>query len=466
MNRWTVLQVVTLVLGLVAAVISFNLLAKHLSGSSGSAWFESGCSDREGPGAANCAAVLASRYGTWPARRDSEPEGTPHIPVAFLGLIYYTALAIWITGVGRPSRARRWIHLLPLGVLSVGLLCSAFYTYVMSTQISEWCPWCLATHGLNACIAACFVLMWPRRSRRGVAMSGAASGREPAHPSARLVLATLVAIGAALFGQAQLLGKANAAKLASSAKAGFDHCMAAVDRIKADATTLLGLWRRSEQRTIPILPDEPLRLNGPQAAEAMVAVVFSDFACPPCGRLAEFMEKNVQPLFDHRLPVLYRYYPLDTHCNQRVSRTMYEHGCEAVALAEAARMLGGTEAFWRAHDFLFAHQPELKRGALTSADVAVATGLDPEAFAEAVDPVAAAQRIGEHVAHAAACEINGTPTLFVDGRQVDRLAVTEVGFWDLLADEFWTRLGQPRPASTRRITTAPPKPLPPPGEAP
>ena len=100
------------VLGCVAAAyVSSNLLEKHITGSSGVSWFEAGCSDDDEPGGADCAKVLASPYSYFPAKStDPEPQNqhnhtrrvpdrTPHVPVAFLGLVYYSGLAVWFIGI-------------------------------------------------------------------------------------------------------------------------------------------------------------------------------------------------------------------------------------------------------------------------------------------------------------------------------------------------------------------------------
>jgi len=58
------------------------------------------------------------------------------------------------------------------------------------------------------------------------------------------------------------------------------------------------------------------------------------------------------------------------------------------------------------------------------------------------------QRLTEDIQQADACKIRGTPAVFVDGKNVDSLASTEVGFWDKLADQYWRDRGVPRPETT------------------
>ena len=53
MKKGNRLTFAAVVLCVAAAVMSYNLLLKHVTGSSGSALFEAGCSDEQDPGGAN-----------------------------------------------------------------------------------------------------------------------------------------------------------------------------------------------------------------------------------------------------------------------------------------------------------------------------------------------------------------------------------------------------------------------------
>ena len=186
MRRGTVIEIVAAVLCFAAAVISYNLVLKHVTGSSGAAWFEAGCSDKPAAGGANCAAVLASPYSYFPPRMSAEADGRAHWPVAFLGLVYYSTLLTWLIGVGRPSARRRRLHILPLLLVGMGLAASAYYLNIMFRVLDEWCSWCVATHVLNLLIAICLVLMWPRRMKpaTSVAAGGAPSTHEQSSTAA------------------------------------------------------------------------------------------------------------------------------------------------------------------------------------------------------------------------------------------------------------------------------------------
>jgi len=250
MKRGIVIEVVAAVLCFTAAVISYNLVLKHVTGSSGAGWFEAGCSDKPAAGGANCAAVLASPYSYFPPKKSTEADGKPHWPVAFLGLVYYSTLLTWIIGVGRPSPRRRRLHMLPLLLVGMGLAVSVYFMNIMFRVLDEWCSWCVATHALNLLIAICLVLMWPKRLKpaTSVALGGTPSTHDQSStallfPSDRAVLITLVAIAAIGYGELNMLGLKTWRRQAASAKEGYDACVEAVKRIKNDSDALVRNWQ-------------------------------------------------------------------------------------------------------------------------------------------------------------------------------------------------------------------------------
>lgn len=292
---------------------------------------------------------------------------------------------------------------------------------------------------------------------------------EPAHtlphPSGRLVVTTLLAVWLALFGLVQFYGRATRTKQAVALRAGYDQCVATIRNIAADGRTLFAMWINGEEQEIVVRSDDPVRwpnrqglLAGESGPRPLVAVVFSDFACPSCKRLARFLEEDVQPLFDGRLELVFKHYPLNRECNPVSTTKFHKHACDGAAMVEAARILGGGEAFWKAHDFVFARQNRLKQGKLRAVDVAAELGLDAARFEDAMNSVAVRERIGEDATAARGYGVNATPALFVSGRQVRVPARDDIRFWDKLADHYWNGRKETRPPSTVLAKdTAPPR---------
>jgi protein-disulfide isomerase/uncharacterized membrane protein len=460
------ITVTTAVLAFAAAVFCYNLLNKHITGSSGVGWFEAGCSDQAGPGKANCAKVLASPYGYFPPKWPDKSDSLPRLPTAFLGLAYYSTVFVWLIGVGRPSRERRRWHLLPLIFVGMGLIGSGYFMFIMYRVLDEWCPWCLVTHILNVLIAVGLILMWPgrRSGARGTPPVSTAATTPPyqggawggsiassaVSPSARAIVLTLLAIALVNYSHLNLLGLKTWKQQALHAKAGYDAMLAAVNRIKGDADKLFKNWQLSEPRQIARHPDDPVRnFADPAAGPLLDVVVFSDFECPSCQKFSEFFEQRVPPLFEGRIRLNFKHYPIDQSCNPRVAQTMHKYACFGVSLAEAARMLAGNDGFWKVHDFLYKNRNELAAGRIKPEQVAELIGVAPDAFREATQSSNFNARVLEDIEQAKACEIRGTPSIFIEGRLVDMLAVNEIGFWDKIAEMYWRGVEKPRPDSTK-----------------
>jgi len=449
MTRARAVHFLAVAFSIAAAVISLQLLNKHVGGSSGARWFDAGCSDSTEPGSANCAAVLASPYSYFPARKPGA-QGGAGLPVAFLGLLYYSVLCFWLLGVGRPSRSRRWLHGFPLLFVGFGLAMSAYYVNVMFRVLDQWCPWCAVTHGLNLGIAVCLVLMWPGRAR------AAASAAPPtAFPSARVVSLTVLAIATLVFAEVNMLARANYKR---QLEVTSQQLAEVVKRVTGDPAAMVRAWEAAPKRDLVIREDDPVRL-GPHATKSQApleVLVFSDFECQYCARFAALFEGTFTPLFAGNVRTVFKHYPIDQSCNDRVGRTLHPHACFGATVAEAARTVAGKDGFWLVHDYLFANREELAAGHMTLESVATATKLSPAALTQASTDPAIRSRLSEDIELARIAEIKGTPAVFVEGRMVDTVAAMEVGFWDKLADVYWQRIGVPRPESTRPKTAATP----------
>ena len=253
-----------------ASVICLQLLNKHVGGVPGAWWFDAGCSDGTEPGSANCAAVLASPYSYFPARK-LDARGGAGLPVAFLGLTYYSFLMFWLVGVGRPSRSRRWLHAFPLLVVGFGLAMSGYYVQVMFRVLDQWCSWCAVTHVLNLGIAVCLVLMWPGRAR-----SSDSAAPHSAYPSARVVFLTLLAIATLMFAEVNMLGRQNYKRQLEITS---EQLAVVLKRVTGDPAALVRAWEAAPKRDIAIRPDDPVRRrSNPSTSQApLEVVIFSDF---------------------------------------------------------------------------------------------------------------------------------------------------------------------------------------------
>ncbi len=456
-SKWVALQVFAASLALMATAISYQLLAKHLSGSTGPAWFDAGCSD-EPESRANCAAVLASPYSYFPARTDENKDIKNPLPVAFLGMVYYSMLATWLIFVGRPSPQRWKYHLVPVVLVATGLMASAYYMYIMFAQLDQWCPWCLVTHVLNALIALSLFLMWPSQSAEEKTRTQESSkkSKKPAdppvraaHPSTRLGWTCIFLMAAVAFGENMFLQAAKGYSRAEQLAHERDYYRTEILRIKGDGATLYDRWRTSEKLDMTMDGTETFRTYARKSEDVLPVVVFSDFQCPSCRNTAEFLEKQVQGLFAGNLAIVFKHYPLDDECNNRTKGQTHPMACEASRWVEAARLVSGNPGFWQVHDILFENQKDLASGLISNDSIAEALKIPVDKLTEALASSEIEDRIKKDVREAGRLNVHGTPSVYVMSRKVDSLAVRELTFWDRVADVYWESRKTPRPEETK-----------------
>jgi len=152
---------------------------------------------------------------------------------------------------------------------------------------------------------------------------------------------------------------------------------------------------------------EPAHVIGPPSAPVHLEE-FGDFECPPCGAFHPILEQ-IHKEFGDRLRITFREFPLvPTH----------QHALVAASAAEAAGMQG---MFWEMHDLLYEHQKDWK----TAFDVrpifegyAKQIGIDVERYKRDVAGNAVEQRIFSDQNRGHSLGVKGTPTVFLNGREV------------------------------------------------
>ena len=137
-------------------------------------------------------------------------------------------------------------------------------------------------------------------------------------------------------------------------------------------------------------------------------LVYSDYLCPYCARLAPVLARLREALGD-RLAYAYRQFP-----NERV-----HPGAEF--LSRAAEAAGRQGKFWEMHDALFARSPALTEA--IAYELAEKLGLDMARFKRDLDDPKLKKRIDEDIADGRHNGVTATPTIFVDGVRYD-------GAWD------------------------------------
>ena len=302
--RLKVVWVLAVLLALAGAGISYNLLVKHVSKSTGISWFDTTCeSGDDNAGSRSCDTVMASPWGTLPpvpadvpAEKRYEPRSVLGLfsirprPSALFGLMYFSAMAWWYLAIGVPSQRRRFWHVLPVLLNALGVISAVFFTFIMLFgELEAWCPWCMVTHVCNVCLLVCTIVLWPRRLATGPPADvddgeGAPSAAdavplgEPAdarsvlaqeriHPTFRLVLVTLV--GALAIAGVAWRHYDHAAEVRNFGElhAAFEKLNEEMEVVRAHGKTLYAMYSQGKAYDIPLRDDDPIANAGPRPAD-------------------------------------------------------------------------------------------------------------------------------------------------------------------------------------------------------
>ena len=138
-------------------------------------------------------------------------------------------------------------------------------------------------------------------------------------------------------------------------------------------------------------------------ANALVTIVtFTDFECPSCARQHPVLEQLVSE-FGDRVRLVVRDFPLSQHANAR----------KAAEAAEAAREQG---KYWEYVSVLYRNQSAL--GIDNLRQYATDLGLDRARFDASLDSGKFADNVQRDLVDGRKLGINGTPTLYINGKRV------------------------------------------------
>lgn len=333
------------------------------------------------------------------------------VPVAGWGLAYFALLETllilgWLFREDFGVESRDAVSLLALGGMSVSLLLAAR----MLRSSSPHCPLCWAIHTVNLAV---LVTVWRSTEHsassllsRLISALRYASGGEAIDPVAarRRTLYLVVAF------------------LVAGITYQWSYVQAAVRTAKSgqpDPQALIAGFEQASHRSIQLSQDDP-RL-GPASAKAQL-VIFSDFQCPACKRLAGDL-RGLEKKFTGDVSIVFKHYPLNSACNPSIRNNMHPLAYAAARASIAAARQG---KFWEFHDGLFeidyrtlAGRPEGFEAALTA--LAGRLGLDEASFNQVRQSDLTAANVHADVDEGNRLGVEGTPTIYLNGRQVDRI---------------------------------------------
>jgi protein-disulfide isomerase/uncharacterized membrane protein len=359
-------------------------------------------------GADDCRAVLRSQWAYW--GRGDAPSGG--VPVAGLGMAYFSFVTLWFVLVGTPTRNRWGWYLVILGAVAIGVFVSANLVFIMATMLHRWCLGCVATHVLNGLLLLLTLAGWPR--------SGSGGAQLP-HPGPRLGPAALLACGA--------VAVANVLWFAASAgNSRAEKYSAMYTAIMDDPAYIRWNYERQPVLTIPPR-DDGTALGRPDAPNTVV--LFVDFQCAACKQAHEVVDALVEKYPD-RLRVEYRHYPQDPECNPdpRFKSGGHTVACKAARAAEAALVAGGPLAFHEMRRRIYDGQRTLEAEPFAAKAVAAGVGSAQE-FDVAWYSPAVAERVRADIDLARSIGVEGVPTVYLNGRRLQSWHKRET--WEALA---------------------------------
>jgi protein-disulfide isomerase len=143
-----------------------------------------------------------------------------------------------------------------------------------------------------------------------------------------------------------------------------------------------------------------------KGAEAPVVtlVEFADFECGGCGMAYPLLEK-IYKKHGKKMKLVFKHFPLEEH---------HPNAKLAAQAAYAAQVQG---QFWKMHNALFENQDRLTEPDLVA--YAQEIGLDVERFKKDLHSDEAKARVEQEKKQGDTLGVDGTPTIFINGRQCD-----------------------------------------------
>jgi len=149
-------------------------------------------------------------------------------------------------------------------------------------------------------------------------------------------------------------------------------------------------------------------LGNPSAPVTLI--LFSDFQCPFCSKLVPVIEE-IALAYPDTVKIVFKHFPLRNH----------RYASLAALAAIAAQQQG---KFWEFHDQLFQLQKELDQDKIM--EVAQNLGLDIKKFTSDVGGEDAKNQLTKDLNDGQAAGVRGTPTVFINGRQPEKLDLAEI----------------------------------------
>lgn len=179
---------------------------------------------------------------------------------------------------------------------------------------------------------------------------------------------------------------------------------------------------QTEERVAEFYQQKPENLTFPESSlvigkrDAKVKIiVFTDFLCTYCYKIFQ-LEQDIDSKYGDRISFIYYNYPLDQDCNPYVERSIYTSSCTAARAFVSAASL---KIFQEYHVSFFSHYEEFHEYYDLDKAIEIASRVVNTArFKQEMDSDLTAQIVRRDIELGEKLHIDGTPTLFINGRRI------------------------------------------------
>jgi len=319
------------------------------------------------------------------------------IPIALIGLVYSVFMLLFFGAMYFDWMAQTaFKKSLVLVITGASFLASLGLGYITITELKAICPFCVVGYVLS--LAQLFLsYRWVKAEAFTFNLFSPMEGG---------VVASLFVIPFASWIIAKNV----------SDKYGFEQ-------IKLMTVEKVEVWKRATAKEFDY--NAGLIKGNPNSSNTIVE--FADFKCPHC-KVASDTLKN----FNGKYPdakIVFKPFPLDGECNPSITSKGDKSRCLMAAWTLCSEKIN--QKGWLVHDWLFENQPRLfplYGDGLAAELKAFATenqlsADEIQACATSTDMMAEISKIADE---GKAAEIQGTPTIFVNGRKLEAAQVMDV----------------------------------------
>jgi protein-disulfide isomerase/uncharacterized membrane protein len=381
---WKITAIIFIILG---NILSANLLMRHFDAVVGKPLQETPCRAIFGTDCGQTVGSdLATQFG---------------IPLGGWGLVHFTTVAslLFISFAIGPTFQTEGASI-AIVLCSIATIFGVILTWLMLSGSAPFCPLCFLVHFDNLLLISVIKL---------------SSGQSWSELSSTVGSGIRYFFGGSV--ENSVLARWKTIGIVTSLLVGivmFQWVLIQTDRRSVEqnqplaSEDVIAQFNSTPRQEIPVNKEDPQ--IGSQEGSVQL-VIFSDFQCSAC----QLFSHTLSHLREHGLKVfvVFKHYPLEKKCNASIDSDLHPLSCQAAYAAEAAKRQG---KFWEYQDLLFESSEKIDETMFK--ELAEKVGLNMEQFEKDLADTSIKTKIQEDIKLGDKLEIEGTPTLFLNGKLV------------------------------------------------